>query len=372
MINYSIYCRPSKASKKDNTAPVELVINDGQKRVTITTDYRYSPNEFERLKKNRRSNEVHEIMASVRQRLNKAIGDTIGGGETPTADNVRKYWNGIPVHTTKDIASIFMDKLKPRVGHDMSFPTYFKYQDVCNEIAKLDKDINAVTLGDIEDIVSKWRLKYKPSTLTGRITKLKTVFAFAHNHGYAKSNVSAPVKNRKVMETVETMTEEEYRMIATHQFVGRLNHIRDILIVMCGTGLSYCDLQAFSPENILQRDGLSLYIGKRGKTGVDYFSVILPEAIDVLRRYEYKISIPSNQKLNSYLKEIQDICNVRVKLTCHKCRHYYARTLLQKEIPIEVISKALGHSTIALTQHYAKLIQSQTINMVSNAFQGKL
>ncbi|QTE39778.1 tyrosine-type recombinase/integrase [Mucilaginibacter sp. P25] len=68
----------------------------------------------------------------------------------------------------------------------------------------------------------------------------------------------------------------------------------------------------------------------------------------------------SNQKMNSYLKEIAGIVGINKELTFHIARHTFATTItLNHGVPIETVSKLLGHTNIKQTQHYAKLIDKK-------------
>lgn len=72
------------------------------------------------------------------------------------------------------------------------------------------------------------------------------------------------------------------------------------------------------------------------------------------------LPVLSNQKMNSYLKEIADLCGIAKKLTFHMARHTFATTVtLANNVPIETVSKMLGHTSIKTTQHYAKLLDTR-------------
>ena len=101
---------------------------------------------------------------------------------------------------------------------------------------------------------------------------------------------------------------------------------------------------------------------KRGKTGVTYILPLNDTAISLLRKYDFELPIITNQKYNSYLKEIADICGIKKTLTTHLARHTAATLMLNAGIAIEVVSKILGHSNTKMTQHYAKLLDKTVIN----------
>lgn len=84
--------------------------------------------------------------------------------------------------------------------------------------------------------------------------------------------------------------------------------------------------------------------------------------------YDFNSLHISNQKVNSFLKEIGDICGIPLSLHFHLARHFYAMYLLNKNVPITTVSKALGHSNLTMTQHYAKALEETIIDDISAVF----
>lgn len=367
-MHISIYNRETKVSKKDNKAPIEVCLNDGNKRIYFKTAYRYNPTEFSKLRHQRKNNEVKEVITALEKHFFRLVLKMENMGMRVTADTVKECWDGINRMTIRDLTDEYNESLKPRVGNDLCWSQYQKYLHVFDELNKIDKPIDEIIESDIEEMVNRWSLKYKPSTFNGLMAKVRTVFRYAISKGYIRTNPCFNIKKKKIDETVETITDEQYKRIKAHEFVGRIENIKEILILLAGTGLSYCDLKNFNPDNIKVENGITIYHNKRQKTGQAFYSIILPDALEILSKYNFNPSIPSNQKLNAYLKEIQDICNIDINITCHKLRHFYTRKLLLMGLPIEVIQKTLGHSQVKMTSHYAHLLQEQNITFVSNAF----
>lgn len=144
--------------------------------------------------------------------------------------------------------------------------------------------------------------------------------------------------------------------------IEKLERVRDLFIFQCFTGLSYIDLMAFSPEWIREIDGYKVFSDNRSKTNVGFLSILLPEAEAVLKKYDGKLPKLSNQKYNDYLKLIETATGIRKHLTTHVARHTFATYLLNKDIPIETVSKAVGHTSIKQTQHYAKLLGKKVVS----------
>jgi len=146
--------------------------------------------------------------------------------------------------------------------------------------------------------------------------------------------------------------------------------IRDLFIFSCYTGLAYIDVMQLTPSNItVGIDGDYWLITSRQKTSNPVRVPLLPKAFELIERYKaHPRALASatlfptitNQKLNSYLKEVADLCGIQKNLTFHLARHTFATTVtLTNGVPIESVSKMLGHSTITTTQIYAKVIEKK-------------
>ena len=160
------------------------------------------------------------------------------------------------------------------------------------------------------------------------------------------------------------LTEQELERILQKDFNSRrLEQVRDVFIFSCFTGLSYVDVKNLTKENVcISFDGKQWLRLHRQKTSTAVNLPLLKTPLAILKKYEDKLSdgrllpVLSNQKLNSYLKEIADICGIKKNLTFHLARHTFATTTtLAKGVPIETVSKMLGHTNIKTTQIYARI-----------------
>jgi len=166
----------------------------------------------------------------------------------------------------------------------------------------------------------------------------------------------------------EALTDEELQKMEGVNFpTDRLRHVRDIFLFSCYTGLSYADIQKLKHSEITTGiDGAKWIFTRRQKTDSPSRIPLLPQALEILERYEQQhpcgtnvkaLPILSNQKMNAYLKEIADCCGITKKLTFHIARHTFATTItLSNGVPIETVSKMLGHRNLKTTQHYAKIL----------------
>src|SRR6266542_2685099 len=167
------------------------------------------------------------------------------------------------------------------------------------------------------------------------------------------------------------LTKDELKAIEqTSMSIERLEKVKDIFIFSCYTGLAYVDIEKLTEENIvIGIDGQKWVYTFRTKTGNKSHIPLLPAAVAIIDKYQnYPESISkqkllptiTNIKTNAYLKEIADLCGIRKHLTFHMARHTFATTVtLSNGVPIETVSKMLGHSKIATTQIYAKVLENK-------------
>ena len=162
------------------------------------------------------------------------------------------------------------------------------------------------------------------------------------------------------------LTDEEILLIANKEIgIPRLELVRDIFIFSCFTGLAYIDVSNLTPDHIVTLGNKQWIMTQRQKTSVETNILLLDIPKAIIDKYcdnpaypkrENKLfPILSNQKMNAYLKEIADLCGVKKNLTFHLARHTFATMSLSKGVPMESVSKMLGHTNIKTTQIYARI-----------------
>ena len=164
----------------------------------------------------------------------------------------------------------------------------------------------------------------------------------------------------------ECLTQEEIDSIQAKEFVSeRLGNVRDIFVFSCYTGLAYADVKKLKLSEIVKGIDGKLWIQTyRAKTNTRVPIPLLPQALALVEKYKNRTDAkglvfptPSNQKMNAYLKEIADVCDITKKLTFHIARHSFATSItLSNGVPIETVSKMLGHTNIKTTQIYSKVV----------------
>lgn len=164
----------------------------------------------------------------------------------------------------------------------------------------------------------------------------------------------------------ECLTQEDIDAIQGKKLSNnRLAAVRDIFVFSCYTGLAYADVKKLKHSEIVKGIDGSLWIQTfRAKTNTRVPIPLLPQALVLVEKYSMQkvpnglvFPVLSNQKMNAYLKEIADLCNISKKLTFHIARHTFATTVtLSNGVPIETVSKMLGHTNIKTTQIYSKVV----------------
>ena len=167
----------------------------------------------------------------------------------------------------------------------------------------------------------------------------------------------------------QPLLESELKKMRDADFDGnmKLERVRDLFIFSAYTGLAFCDTQAFDYKSMTVQEGSMTFIdGSRIKTDTQYFTPILAPAMEVLKKYEFKLPHISNQKANDYLHLIQAQLGIKKPLTFHVARHSFATLALAHDVPIENVARMLGHEDIRTTQIYAKVLHTTIERHASN------
>jgi site-specific recombinase XerD len=176
------------------------------------------------------------------------------------------------------------------------------------------------------------------------------------------------------------LTQEELnRLLNIHSPFDRINRVRDFFVFSCFTGLAYIDIKQLTRKEIEENENCMWIRTHRQKTGVRSNVPLLDIPKSIINKYtvlealnpnDKLLPIISNQKMNAYLKELADLCKIGKDLTFHVARHTFATTVtMTNGVPIESVSKMLGHKKIATTQHYARIVDrkvGEDMNILAN------
>ena len=327
-------------------------------------------------------NKVYEVR---RQLLEK--------NETITAEGLRNTLKGTN-ETARMIMKIFQqhnDELKSLVGKDFSAATLERYKTSFDHTKSFMEWKYGVSDMDIKkmdyEFVSQYDFWLKTTRNCSHNTAIKYIANFRKivnrciRNGWLEKDPFVGFKMTKKEVVPEFLTEQEIETITKKKFASeRMNQVRDIFLFCCYTGLAFVDVKKLKASEIgIGIDGSKWIFTNRQKTDTLSRIPILPIALEILEKYkehpaclnsEKVLPVLSNQKYNEYLKEIANVCGINKNLTTHTARHTFATTVtLSNGVPMESVSKMLGHKNLRTTQHYAKVLDkkiSEDMNMLRN------
>lgn len=258
-----------------------------------------------------------------------------------------------------------LERYKTSLKHTIDFLKW-KYNVSDIDIKKIDH----VFVTEYEFYLRSVR-KCANNTAVKYIKNFGKIIRICIANGWIDKNPFANFKSKvKEVERV-FLVEEELEVMANKEIkFERLALVRDIFLFSCYTGLAYIDVKQLSNLNInIGIDGFKWIFTNRQKTDTKSNIPLLPMAEEIITKYKDHpqcinqgklLPILSNQKMNAYLKELADMCGIQKELTFHIARHTFATSVtLTNGVPIESVSKMLGHKNLRTTQHYAKILDKK-------------
>jgi len=214
----------------------------------------------------------------------------------------------------------------------------------------------------------KTELKLSQATINKSLQRVGKVIKFSIAQNYISTDPFLLFKPKKFRQEVVFLNSEELAILEKHNFSQlRLQQVCDMFIFCCYTGLAYTEMSNLRNSLIVTEfDGQEWIKMKRQKTDKMIAIPLLSKAKEILMKYrvddsDKMLPVISNQKFNSYLKEISDVVGIGKRLTHHTARKTFASTvLLYNNVPMEIVSELLGHSSMAITQeHYGKVVKKK-------------
>lgn len=307
-----------------------------------------------------------------------------------TAEMVRNAYQGIGSEYETLLGAFDKDNatFQKRVGTDRVKATYMARVRARNHVAAFIKanykrsDLSMLEL--TPDFIKEFAvfLSTDRGLQNGSIWTncmwLKGVVMRAHFNGliprnpFAQFHISPNIKER------EYLTEEELKTLMTHEFVdAKLSYIRDIFVFASFTALSFVDVKELTTDDIVEVNGEKWILSKRHKTKIPFQVKLLDIPLQIIKRYEeFQTDKSVFPNLNYWsickpLKKMIKECGITKDISFHSARHGFATLALSKGMPIESVSRVLGHTNIVTTQIYAK-ITTQKIDHDLTMFGDKL
>jgi integrase len=335
--------------------------------------------------------ELNRYLDSIANKVHQIKRNLIDEGKPVTAENIKNILTGKgeKKHFILEAFQEHNRQMKALVGQEFAPATLTRYKTACTHLSsyikwkyeKVDFEIKDLNYEFISQFVFwlKSERKCGHNAAIKYLGNFKKIVLECMKRGLLNTDPFLGFKSKRNEVIPVALTKEELIRITKKKFdIERLDHVRDIFIFSCYTGLAYIDAYKLRKTDIvIGIDSGMWIITTRQKTNSSTRLPLLHPAVAILTKYQDHpkcvskgtvLPVLTNQKTNSYLKEIADLCGIRKKLTFHIARHTFATTVtLTNGVPIETVSKMLGHKSLKQTQHYAKIVDlkiSEDMNLL--------
>jgi site-specific recombinase XerD len=373
---------------KDGEAPIYARITVNTNRCEISVKRRINTDNWNNGKgmakgKNPEISILNSYLEQIRSQLTNYYQELVINKQALTADAIKNKWLGVEEseQTLMGLIKYHNDRMDENLewGTQKNYFTTEKYVSLFlkEKLRRNDirlSELNFKFISDLEYFMRKMKRTdhIKPmgnNTVMKHIERLRKMINLAVKMEWIEKDPFTAHKAKFIKVQRGYLTQEELELIEQKEFsIERLQQVKDLFVFSCYTGLAYIDAINLKSADIRKGiDGGEWIFTARQKTDVPVQVPLLSKASKIIAKYKdhpkTKLSgtvfpVISNQKLNSYLKEIADLCNISKNLTFHLARHTFATTVtLTNGVPIESVSKMLGHSDIRTTQIYAKVVE---------------
>lgn len=262
---------------------------------------------------------------------------------------------------------IYLERLKKLVGIEIKQQTWDKFSYIKEDVSEFIKDYykkSDMKLRDLDfnfisefEYYSKTKLEHKQVTINKALQRLKKVVKQSVINGYLAKNPFEEHKPKKVYPKIIFLTQTELDKLENYNFQSEaFNKVKDSYLFCCYTGLAYREMFELKKDDLITKPDGTIWIFKKREKTERNFSVplVLPKALEIIEKYssesEFLLPRITNQFFNRILKEIAGVVEINKNLTHHTARKTFASTvLLNNNVPMEVVSKLLGHTKITTT-----------------------
>ena len=380
------FCKRTKVNKKGK-APIYARITTSGQATEIYTQCQVEPEHWnQRLERcvlrDAVSTQINGIIASYRANILAAYDSLIKEDKEPNCFAIKQRLEHAVGCSRMFLAefSKYCDKRQTEVGVRITQLTANKYHRLLRymteytreQYKKEDLPLDMISYEYIDGLNTFMQTAHqcKNNGAVNLLCCLKNFILYAIRNEWIEKNPFRYYKMKIDKTNVKVpLTKSELDTLIHKSLPNeRLARIRDVFCFCCFTGLAFTDADNLRKEHITTDEYGTTWIHKpREKTAVMSRVPLLPHPIELLNKYAHDtelqvkgklLPVPSNQKMNAYLKEIADICNIPKTLTTHTARHTFATLAIEYGMPIDIIAKILGHSNTNMTRHYAKISEA--------------
>lgn len=367
-------------SKKEGKGNVEMVITYNGSRKFLSTGVSVYPSCWHEKKMVFGSGEdleLNNILLTMRKKALQIISTMVDRGVFDI--------NAIAeLMKAKNVDMTFLDYVYSRMAKkDVTEYTQKSYVSFYNKLSEYGKikffgDITEKAIRDFDEWLHQYKWseldrygkkitkRYSQATIGSYHKNMKNFISDAVIDGYLPENVyvSKGIKIDKGKTRIdEYLVEEEVAAIAKAEMPTRpLSEAKDLFLLQCYSGMAYVDLMSFDFSRLKDTVSGSIVHGERHKTHTQFSFVLTDESKAILEKYKYMLPKLPNQQYNTKLKLIADAAGIDKNVTSHMGRRSAGSIWLNKGIPLEVVSKCLGHSSLSTTQKaYAKILDDTIV-----------
>lgn len=335
--------------------------------------------------------DVNDYIDETNIKLFKLFQEMQSEGVVATAQELHNRFFNIGVHKVVErmIITTFQEhnqECRALMGRDFELGTIKKYETITRLLQRYIKkkyEVEDLPLTSLDrDFVHGFEMYLKidrnqqQNTVARYMKGLKKITNRALANDWITKDPFAGIKVRTVQTNPTFLTLDELHIIYRRHFDGVLDVVRDMFVMAAFTGLAFIDISNLKREHVVEDNDGNMWIRKpRQKTDIVQNIPLLDIPKAILKKYEDNpkaaekgtlLPVPCNQVMNRYLKEIGNICEIDKVLTTHVARHTYATVCLSQGVRIENVSKMLGHTSIKMTQHYARVLDSSIMEDMQN------
>ena len=366
---------------KNGEAPICLRITVNGKRAEVQIKRSVEVNKWNNQKecaigRDNKTLELNHYLETVRTKILRIHRQLEQDNKPITAEILKCHYYG-ESETPKMLLEVFKEhnqKCSELIGKDYVRATVMYYERTArylSEFIKQNHRLSDIPLKDIDynfiqafEHFVKTVKNCQQNATVKHLKNFKRIIRIALLNHWIISDPFAEIHFKQTPTNRDFLLEEELQLILRKQFnIPRLETVKDIFIFCCFTGLAFTDVQHLTPEHILCDNKGEYWIRKPREKTTNMCNIPLLEIpLKLIDKYKHHpecerknivFPVPSNQRMNSYLKEIADLCGIKKNLSTHVARHSFTCIALANKVSMESIAKMLGHSNIKTTKIYA-------------------
>lgn len=338
--------------------------------------------------KSRIATETNLYIESIRSRIFQIHRELESDGRDITVETVRNKYFGVD-EERKTLLEVFAEhntEARSLIGKGYVDKTVQRFETTArylSEFIKAEYNLSDIALKELDlafirkfDVFLKVEKNCAQNSAITRLKNLKKITRIAFSNDWMQKDPFVTYRFKFDETNPEFLSKEELDTLIQKEFpIQRLEAVRDIFAFCCFTGLAFTDIQQLKPEHLVKDNDGSMWIRKNRQKTKNMCNIpLLNTACQLIEKYKNYpecqkkniiFPVPSNQRMNSYLKEIADVCGISKKLTTHVARHTCATVvMLANNVSLKNVAKILGHSNTRTTEHYAKVLDSSILRDV--------